>query len=89
MRRNEESCQSQGERMVDAAKVLLLRAIDLHAKECPDPDNCQEIANTLGYLAHCTGATQKDLLLLPKMVLRHDMNCAAKHVPGTLMESRC
>jgi hypothetical protein len=62
--------------MVHAARNLLITALEIHEKICPEP-HCQERANILAFLAHCLGATPADMRSMRKLLFEYEVRCGA------------
>lgn len=58
------------------ARDVLLEAVDLHDSHCPvPPAECQWRAYLLGWLAHCVGASDRDLFDAVRWKFKHDQEC--------------
>ena len=58
----------------EVIRDLAIAVIKSHEAVCDDPE-CTERGNMLAWLAHCIGATERDLRALPKLLVMYDTHC--------------
>jgi len=55
---------------------LLREYVVEHRRKCRNPE-CAEVGNLLAWLAHCLGATERDVRKFPSYLVDYDVQCTA------------
>jgi hypothetical protein len=58
------------------ARDLLLQHMAAHRATCSEESDCGEVANILAFMAHSLGASRRDLMKFPTLLVDYDMRCA-------------
>lgn len=60
--------------MIERIRTELIGHVERHKAVCKDP-NCADVGNLLAYLAHCLGASDRDMREMQRIFLMYETEC--------------